>query len=134
MVFASFVSIGCFFPPSFDFSAGLGVLNMAVQAVSRMAGNSDSTARNQFFLIDKDVKISFKLSFINSCISLASFSFDESYSTNYIFLTWIWYDPCSCCGLVSSIWPIIFQDYKLNINWKKKLFILTYHLCNGCHV
>lgn len=35
-------------------SAGLGVLNMAVQAVSRMAGNSDSTARNQFFLIDKD--------------------------------------------------------------------------------
>ncbi|XP_038878987.1 NAD-dependent malic enzyme 59 kDa isoform, mitochondrial [Benincasa hispida] len=35
-------------------SAGLGVLNMAVQAVSRMAGNSDSMARNQFFLIDKD--------------------------------------------------------------------------------
>ncbi|KAL4015408.1 hypothetical protein IC575_027655 [Cucumis melo] len=35
-------------------SAGLGVLNMAIQAVSRMAGNNDSTARNQFFLIDKD--------------------------------------------------------------------------------
>ncbi|XP_022156123.1 NAD-dependent malic enzyme 59 kDa isoform, mitochondrial [Momordica charantia] len=35
-------------------SAGLGVLNMAVQAVSRMAGNTNSTARNQFFLIDKD--------------------------------------------------------------------------------
>lgn len=34
-------------------SAGLGVLNTAVQAVSRMAGNSN-TARNQFFLIDKD--------------------------------------------------------------------------------
>lgn len=38
-----------------DFSAGLGVLNMAVQALSRMAGNSDLTARNQFFLIDKEV-------------------------------------------------------------------------------
>uniref|UniRef100_A0A0A0K8V8 Malic enzyme n=1 Tax=Cucumis sativus TaxID=3659 RepID=A0A0A0K8V8_CUCSA len=35
-------------------SAGLGVLNMAIQAVSRMAGNNDSTARSQFFLIDKD--------------------------------------------------------------------------------
>ncbi|XP_023514814.1 NAD-dependent malic enzyme 59 kDa isoform, mitochondrial isoform X1 [Cucurbita pepo subsp. pepo] len=35
-------------------SAGLGVLNMAVQALSRMAGNSDLTARNQFFLIDKE--------------------------------------------------------------------------------
>lgn len=35
-------------------SAGLGVLNMAVQALSRMAGNSDLNARNQFFLIDKE--------------------------------------------------------------------------------
>lgn len=61
------------FFPSFDFSAGLGVLNMAIQAVSRMAGNNDSTARNQFFLIDKDVKIFLKLSFINFCISLAKF-------------------------------------------------------------
>ncbi|XP_044491822.1 NAD-dependent malic enzyme 59 kDa isoform, mitochondrial [Mangifera indica] len=35
-------------------SAGLGVLNMAVQAMSRMSGNSETAAKNQFFLIDKD--------------------------------------------------------------------------------
>ncbi|KAK2650372.1 hypothetical protein Ddye_017861 [Dipteronia dyeriana] len=35
-------------------SAGLGVLSMAVRAVSRMAGNSEAVARNQFFLVDKD--------------------------------------------------------------------------------
>lgn len=35
-----------------DFSAGLGVLNMAVQAVKRMAG---ADANPQFFLLDKDV-------------------------------------------------------------------------------
>ncbi|GLU00632.1 hypothetical protein SLE2022_179820 [Rubroshorea leprosula] len=34
-------------------SAGLGVLNMAVQAVSKMTGNNETAARN-FFLIDKD--------------------------------------------------------------------------------
>ncbi|GKV50300.1 hypothetical protein SLEP1_g57013 [Rubroshorea leprosula] len=42
-------------------SAGLGVLNMAVQAVSKMTGNNETAARN-FFLIDKDVSFSaFKL-------------------------------------------------------------------------
>ncbi|XP_041024389.1 NAD-dependent malic enzyme 59 kDa isoform, mitochondrial [Juglans microcarpa x Juglans regia] len=35
-------------------SAGLGVLNMVVQAASRMSGNSETTAKNQFFLVDKD--------------------------------------------------------------------------------
>ncbi|XP_031745959.1 NAD-dependent malic enzyme 2, mitochondrial-like [Cucumis sativus] len=30
-------------------SVGLGVLNMAIQAVLRMVGNNDSTARNRFF-------------------------------------------------------------------------------------
>ncbi|KAJ4726986.1 Malic enzyme [Melia azedarach] len=35
-------------------SAGLGVLKMAVEAVSRMAGNSETVAKNQFFLLDKD--------------------------------------------------------------------------------
>ncbi|KDP28665.1 hypothetical protein JCGZ_14436 [Jatropha curcas] len=35
-------------------SAGLGVLNAAVQAVSRMSGNSEAAVKNQFFLIDKD--------------------------------------------------------------------------------
>lgn len=34
-------------------SAGLGVLDMAVQAVARMTGNKETAARN-FFLIDKD--------------------------------------------------------------------------------
>lgn len=37
------------------FSAGLGVLNMAVQAVARMAGNGEAAAKYHFFLIDKDV-------------------------------------------------------------------------------
>ncbi|XP_031738326.1 NAD-dependent malic enzyme 59 kDa isoform, mitochondrial-like [Cucumis sativus] len=55
-------------------SAGLGVLNMTIQVVSRMAGNNDSSTRNQFFfLIDKDVRIFFKLSFLNFCISLSKF-------------------------------------------------------------
>ena len=36
-------------------SAGLGVLSMAVQAVSRMSGGSGTDANSQFFLIDKDV-------------------------------------------------------------------------------
>ncbi|KAB1214414.1 NAD-dependent malic enzyme 59 kDa isoform, mitochondrial [Morella rubra] len=35
-------------------SAGLGVLDMAVQAASRMSGNSETVAKNQFFLVDKD--------------------------------------------------------------------------------
>ncbi|KAI4355017.1 hypothetical protein L6164_003835 [Bauhinia variegata] len=35
-------------------SAGLGILNMAVQAVARMAGCSQTAAKSQFFLIDKD--------------------------------------------------------------------------------
>ncbi|XP_004492704.1 NAD-dependent malic enzyme 59 kDa isoform, mitochondrial [Cicer arietinum] len=35
-------------------SAGLGVLNMAVRAVSRMSGCSETAAKSQFFLIDKD--------------------------------------------------------------------------------
>ncbi|KAG4922401.1 hypothetical protein AAZX31_18G210400 [Glycine max] len=35
-------------------SAGLGVLSMAVQAVSRMSGGSGTDANSQFFLIDKD--------------------------------------------------------------------------------
>ncbi|KAG6729895.1 hypothetical protein I3843_01G052500 [Carya illinoinensis] len=35
-------------------SAGLGVLNMAVQAASRMSGNSETAAKNLFFLVDKD--------------------------------------------------------------------------------
>ncbi|KAI4328755.1 hypothetical protein L6164_021087 [Bauhinia variegata] len=35
-------------------SAGLGVLNMAVQAVSRIAKCSQTAAKSQFFLIDKD--------------------------------------------------------------------------------
>jgi len=36
-------------------SAGLGVLKMAVQAVSRMSGGSGTAANSQFFLLDKDV-------------------------------------------------------------------------------
>ncbi|KAF8026596.1 hypothetical protein BT93_F3167 [Corymbia citriodora subsp. variegata] len=35
-------------------SAGLGVLKQAVQAVSRMAGNSEAAANSQFYLLDKD--------------------------------------------------------------------------------
>ncbi|CAK8542309.1 unnamed protein product [Lathyrus sativus] len=35
-------------------SAGLGVLNMAVQAVSRMSGCSETEAKSLFFLLDKD--------------------------------------------------------------------------------
>ncbi|KAK2416140.1 NAD-dependent malic enzyme 2, mitochondrial [Trifolium repens] len=35
-------------------SAGLGVLKMAVQAVSRMSGCSETDAKSQFYLIDKD--------------------------------------------------------------------------------
>ncbi|KAK8466338.1 hypothetical protein PHAVU_008G068700 [Phaseolus vulgaris] len=35
-------------------SAGLGVLKMAVQAVSRMSGGSGTVANSQFFLIDKN--------------------------------------------------------------------------------
>ncbi|XP_020971039.1 NAD-dependent malic enzyme 2, mitochondrial isoform X2 [Arachis ipaensis] len=35
-------------------SAGLGVLKMAIQAVSKMAGCSETAAKSQFFLIDKD--------------------------------------------------------------------------------
>ncbi|XP_058764866.1 NAD-dependent malic enzyme 59 kDa isoform, mitochondrial-like [Vicia villosa] len=35
-------------------SAGLGVLNMAVQAVSKMSGCSETEAKRQFFLLDKD--------------------------------------------------------------------------------
>ncbi|KAL4398445.1 hypothetical protein AHAS_Ahas01G0292600 [Arachis hypogaea] len=34
--------------------AGLGVLKMAIQAVSKMAGCSETAAKSQFFLIDKD--------------------------------------------------------------------------------
>ncbi|CAI0471917.1 unnamed protein product [Linum tenue] len=35
-------------------SAGLGVLKMAVQAVSRMSGNNETSAKKQFFVLDKD--------------------------------------------------------------------------------
>ncbi|EEF50488.1 NAD-dependent malic enzyme 59 kDa isoform, mitochondrial [Ricinus communis] len=35
-------------------SAGLGVLNMAIQAVSRMSGNNEASVNNNFFLLDKD--------------------------------------------------------------------------------
>ncbi|MED6133126.1 NAD-dependent malic enzyme 2, mitochondrial [Stylosanthes scabra] len=35
-------------------SAGLGVLKMAIQAVSKMAGCSETAAKSQFYLIDKD--------------------------------------------------------------------------------
>ncbi|KAE9605432.1 putative malate dehydrogenase (decarboxylating) [Lupinus albus] len=35
-------------------SAGLGVLKMAIQAVSKMTGCSELAAKSQFFLIDKD--------------------------------------------------------------------------------
>lgn len=42
--------------PFLAFSAGLGVLKMAVQAASRMAGNNDPCAKNLFFLLDKDVR------------------------------------------------------------------------------
>ncbi|GMH00533.1 hypothetical protein Nepgr_002372 [Nepenthes gracilis] len=35
-------------------SAGLGVLNMAIQAVSRMAKDSGVAAKHQFYLLDKD--------------------------------------------------------------------------------
>lgn len=37
-------------------SAGIGVLNMAKQAVSRMLGSEYSEENNQFWLLDKDVK------------------------------------------------------------------------------
>ncbi|KAG6749479.1 hypothetical protein POTOM_046529 [Populus tomentosa] len=37
-------------------SAGLGVLTMAIQALSRMSGNNEMTAKNQCYLLDKDVK------------------------------------------------------------------------------
>jgi len=40
------------------FSAGIGVLNMAKQAVSRMLGTSENMGiHNQFWLLDKDVRI-----------------------------------------------------------------------------
>lgn len=42
-----------FFPA---YSAGLGVLNMAIQALSRMSGNNEMAAKNQCYLLDKDVK------------------------------------------------------------------------------
>lgn len=35
-------------------SAGLGVLNMAAQAVTRMSGDGGERAKKQFFLVDKD--------------------------------------------------------------------------------
>jgi len=41
------------------FSAGLGVTKMAVQAVARMAGISESEATKNFYLIDKDVSFCF---------------------------------------------------------------------------
>ncbi|GKU88209.1 hypothetical protein SLEP1_g2499 [Rubroshorea leprosula] len=54
------VGAEAFFFISFSFvasSAGLGVLNMAVLAVSNMTGNNETAAR-YFFLIDKDVSFS----------------------------------------------------------------------------
>lgn len=51
-----------------SFSAGLGVLSMAVQAVARMAGNSEAAAHNPFFLLDKDVwPYAFSLSSCSTC-------------------------------------------------------------------
>lgn len=35
-------------------SAGLGVLTMAIQALSRMSGNNEMAAKNQCYLLDKD--------------------------------------------------------------------------------
>ncbi|KAL8162513.1 hypothetical protein V2J09_014002 [Rumex salicifolius] len=35
-------------------SAGLGVINMAVQAVSRMSGTKGATSNHQFYILDKD--------------------------------------------------------------------------------
>ncbi|XP_011023388.1 PREDICTED: NAD-dependent malic enzyme 59 kDa isoform, mitochondrial-like [Populus euphratica] len=35
-------------------SAGLGVLNMAIQALSRMSGNNETAAKNKCYLLDKD--------------------------------------------------------------------------------
>lgn len=38
-----------------DCSAGIGVLNMAAQAASRIAGNTGASPNHQFYLLDKDV-------------------------------------------------------------------------------
>ncbi|XP_057998126.1 NAD-dependent malic enzyme 2, mitochondrial isoform X2 [Hevea brasiliensis] len=35
-------------------SAGLGVLNMAIEAVSRISGKNEGAVKNRFFLLDKD--------------------------------------------------------------------------------
>lgn len=43
----------CFFPA---YSAGLGVLNMAIEALSRMSGNNEMAVKNKCYLLDKDVK------------------------------------------------------------------------------
>ncbi|KAJ6389187.1 hypothetical protein OIU77_027516 [Salix suchowensis] len=38
------------------YSAGLGVLNMAIEALSRMSGNNEMAVKNKCYLLDKDVK------------------------------------------------------------------------------
>ena len=51
-----YIYIYIYFPFFFlAFNAGLGVLNMAAQAVSRMSGNGEAAVKKQFFLLDKDV-------------------------------------------------------------------------------
>jgi hypothetical protein len=52
------------------FSAGIGVLNMAKQAVARMLGTDPATEPNcQFWLIDKDVSVIFLLEWYWNIIS-----------------------------------------------------------------
>jgi hypothetical protein len=52
------------------FSAGIGVLNMAKQAVARMLGTDPATEPNcQFWLIDKDVSVFFLLEWYWNIIS-----------------------------------------------------------------
>ncbi|KAJ6722890.1 MALIC ENZYME-RELATED [Salix koriyanagi] len=50
-------------------SAGLGVLNMTIQALSRMSGNNEIAAKNQCYLLDKDVKL---YAFLYNCIICVS--------------------------------------------------------------
>ncbi|KAG4154287.1 hypothetical protein ERO13_D03G049150v2 [Gossypium hirsutum] len=62
-------------------SAGLGVLNMAVQAVVRMTGNAETAAQN-FFVLDKDVQfctsfLAFFILFVQSL--LCSFRYVMSF-------------------------------------------------------
>lgn len=55
---APLAKLTCYNP----FSAGLGVLNMAYQAVARMTGKE---AKPQFFLLDKDVRFFRSVSYVS---------------------------------------------------------------------